>query len=512
MVVISLGINKGQKKFAPKVRPQQERRPQPIETINEQPPTTTLEEINQVSPKTAPQIEETSESIPTGEAKPFSQITSSKVIDESKDSSVSPLLPKKVTFAVQELTPPSSQVIEPVNKPKASISKPKSKGVAILTPSASISRSETPNNEVDKEYSDPTQLVDVLELVQKRKAAKAINKQSKEKKPRAPRAKKVDSVESSSGSEKPASISDFLNKTDDSDIPTIISAPEKDKPKRVRKKTVKSSETASDLKNVLDTETSSKPKRRRKSTPSENTGIDLPASELASQAVSEPVSEKVVIQIPKAPKRPPKGPPRKKTVISSNRAIVQAMNEYKGASRLNLEALPISVLCSSNIDYGEEIPKEQKINYSKPSRESAPQTKAPRPRPSRPSGSSNVAVQVKIVNGVLQVDEESQQIALEEFETFQDTGPYEVIEEGSSGRYINCMTYVKRTQGIKWSLAETDLFYQGLVKWGSDFEMISKEFFPHRDRKQIRYKFKREEAKNPVKIKDALLYRKYVPA
>jgi hypothetical protein len=48
------------------------------------------------------------------------------------------------------------------------------------------------------------------------------------------------------------------------------------------------------------------------------------------------------------------------------------------------------------------------------------------------------------------------------------------------------------------------LFPQALAQWGTDFEMIAR-LFPHRNRRQIKLKFTREEKFAAAKVTDYLL-------
>ncbi|RMZ70978.1 transcription factor TFIIIB component [Pyrenophora seminiperda CCB06] len=58
-------------------------------------------------------------------------------------------------------------------------------------------------------------------------------------------------------------------------------------------------------------------------------------------------------------------------------------------------------------------------------------------------------------------------------------------------------------QGRRWNAELTELFYQGLRSFGTDFQMIS-QMFPGFTRRSIKTKFTREERENPVAVKEAL--------
>src|SRR5690606_18173204 len=69
-------------------------------------------------------------------------------------------------------------------------------------------------------------------------------------------------------------------------------------------------------------------------------------------------------------------------------------------------------------------------------------------------------------------------------------------------------TYGKREKSERWGMAETDRFYEGLARFGTDFEMM-RSVFPGRSRAMLKAKFKREERIRPDKVTSAL--RRNVP-
>ncbi|KAI9469730.1 MAG: hypothetical protein EXX96DRAFT_587227 [Benjaminiella poitrasii] len=117
---------------------------------------------------------------------------------------------------------------------------------------------------------------------------------------------------------------------------------------------------------------------------------------------------------------------------------------------------------------------------------------------------SSNAVQVRIVNGEIVLDTDTLVVerrqATEEF----DGEPREVVEENSMSRKVNSQSYGKRKQSSRWDALETELFYECLSQFGTDFEMIS-QVLPGRTRGQVRTKFNREERLNPMKVTDYLI-------
>ena len=79
--------------------------------------------------------------------------------------------------------------------------------------------------------------------------------------------------------------------------------------------------------------------------------------------------------------------------------------------------------------------------------------------------------------------------------------PERRVEE--SGNKLSAFSYSGYLAPEKWTKEDTDRFYTVLEQFGTDFGTIQK-FFPKRERKQIKSKFRREEKSNPEKIELAL--------
>ncbi|KAF8441799.1 hypothetical protein BDZ91DRAFT_670905 [Kalaharituber pfeilii] len=119
----------------------------------------------------------------------------------------------------------------------------------------------------------------------------------------------------------------------------------------------------------------------------------------------------------------------------------------------------------------------------------------------RPAGPRH-AVQVRVVNGQIVLDEETLQVDRRELAA-ENEGPREIVEESSLTRRINAGTWSKREKPERWDQESTDRFYEGLGMFGTDFEMIAK-MFPDRSRRQIKNKFNAEERKDPGRVTKAL--------
>lgn len=83
-----------------------------------------------------------------------------------------------------------------------------------------------------------------------------------------------------------------------------------------------------------------------------------------------------------------------------------------------------------------------------------------------------------------------------------DTRVREVVNKYDEFR--NSASYGKHSRTENWTANETDLFYEALSTWGTDFTAIS-GLFPGRTRRHIRNKFKYEERVNLTKLELALV-------
>ncbi|KAG2180993.1 hypothetical protein INT43_008575 [Umbelopsis isabellina] len=116
---------------------------------------------------------------------------------------------------------------------------------------------------------------------------------------------------------------------------------------------------------------------------------------------------------------------------------------------------------------------------------------------------SSHAVQFKIVNGEMQIDTESLAIRRSAMAPLI-TENMEIVEETSMSRMVNSQSYGKKSRSQRWTDDETNQFYNALSQWGTDFEMIAR-LFPHRNRRQVKLKFSREERVNPDKVTEYII-------
>jgi transcription factor TFIIIB component B'' len=83
---------------------------------------------------------------------------------------------------------------------------------------------------------------------------------------------------------------------------------------------------------------------------------------------------------------------------------------------------------------------------------------------------------------------------------------YERINESQAKKFTSA-TYARHPRTPAWTKEETQKFYNALSQLGTNFSQIS-QFFPNRDRRQIRNKFKKEEKENKLKVENYLKNRK----
>jgi hypothetical protein len=105
--------------------------------------------------------------------------------------------------------------------------------------------------------------------------------------------------------------------------------------------------------------------------------------------------------------------------------------------------------------------------------------------------------QVKLVGGRIQIDRES--LSATPTET-GDRGP--VTYESARGK-IRTSYNSRKGPIVRWTPAETELFYRALRMCGTDFSLMEL-LLPGRSRAQIHAKYKKEEKDNPRLIERAL--------
>mmetsp|Transcript_8044 Transcript_8044/g.30201 ORF Transcript_8044/g.30201 Transcript_8044/m.30201 type:complete len:389 (-) Transcript_8044:6-1172(-) len=106
---------------------------------------------------------------------------------------------------------------------------------------------------------------------------------------------------------------------------------------------------------------------------------------------------------------------------------------------------------------------------------------------------------LQFVNGRIVLDEASLEVAT--FDAGQED-QLEVIHEENT-MTAKYSSFQKRTPTDRWTVSETKKFFQALQMCGTDFTMML-PIFPHRNRKQLKMKWRREEKMHPKLVTKAL--------
>ncbi|KAJ1935928.1 hypothetical protein EC988_008339, partial [Linderina pennispora] len=126
-------------------------------------------------------------------------------------------------------------------------------------------------------------------------------------------------------------------------------------------------------------------------------------------------------------------------------------------------------------------------------------------------GINPMAAQVRIVDGKVVINTESLVVSRNQMGSTENV-PLETVDESTNTRLTNSMTYVKKKATRKrWDKEETELFFQALRKFGTDFQMIA-SMIPNRNRYDIKNKFRAEEKRNGARITAEILQRPVVEA
>ncbi|WVF71408.1 hypothetical protein IAT40_006212 [Kwoniella sp. CBS 6097] len=88
-----------------------------------------------------------------------------------------------------------------------------------------------------------------------------------------------------------------------------------------------------------------------------------------------------------------------------------------------------------------------------------------------------------------------------------DRDDQEIVEVDDETRFINSASFSKATRPQRWTMVETELFYQVLEETGENYTLM-KAYFPGRTVKQLKLKGLRENKSNPDKMTAAIMARK----
>ena len=157
-----------------------------------------------------------------------------------------------------------------------------------------------------------------------------------------------------------------------------------------------------------------------------------------------------------------------------------------------------------DIEQAESVRKQLKEQEKAMGQSNSQNSAEPR-RAEREESVANNVPSTKLVDGRIQIDEDSLQIDRHAAAAAErDAEQLDAIDETDLTRKVNSFSWLKRDKSGGWNELLTERFYEGLRMFGTDFEMISK-MFPGRTRHKIKLKFVKEERINLDKIKAALL-------
>lgn len=129
------------------------------------------------------------------------------------------------------------------------------------------------------------------------------------------------------------------------------------------------------------------------------------------------------------------------------------------------------------------------------------------PAPNEEFGENRFAVQTRIVDGKIVLDERSLYADYrDEEQQAREQRNWEVVDEREGDQFVNSASRSKQRRTQRWSVEETERFFHAVSQWGTDFEMITR-LFPHRTRREIKSKWTKESRQNPKRLDDAFTRR-----
>ncbi|KAF9172937.1 Transcription factor TFIIIB component B [Mortierella sp. AD011] len=140
-----------------------------------------------------------------------------------------------------------------------------------------------------------------------------------------------------------------------------------------------------------------------------------------------------------------------------------------------------------------EANKEEKTTRAR----SEINTPKPAPQP------KTFAPQVRVVDGQIELDVDSLVVDHDIVEADTHQEPMEYVEESSTTKFVNNSSFTRKIASERWSEKDTDLFYEALAQWGTDFGIICR-LFPSKTRIAVRNKYKREDRYNHSRVEEAL--------
>lgn len=115
-----------------------------------------------------------------------------------------------------------------------------------------------------------------------------------------------------------------------------------------------------------------------------------------------------------------------------------------------------------------------------------------------------VAPQVRLdEDGNIVVDQASLVVTAAALGDSQRSGRVTTVENVAQGKHITAGSFAKREKGSKWSVDDTNRFFQAIRIFGTDFSTMQ-HWFHGRSRRQLKLKFKREERDHPDRVDAAM--------
>lgn len=154
---------------------------------------------------------------------------------------------------------------------------------------------------------------------------------------------------------------------------------------------------------------------------------------------------------------------------------------------------------------GTPVPDSMNEQVSAPA--PVPEQAAPA-APTEPElGENRFAVQTRIVDGKIVLDEQSLYANYrDDEEQEQEQRNWEVVDEREGDQFVNSASRSKQRRTQRWSEEETERFFMAISQWGTDFEMITR-LFPRRTRREIKSKWTKESRQNAKRLDDAFTRR-----
>ncbi|CAH9103622.1 unnamed protein product [Cuscuta europaea] len=122
------------------------------------------------------------------------------------------------------------------------------------------------------------------------------------------------------------------------------------------------------------------------------------------------------------------------------------------------------------------------------------------------TSSQTPQVTSSVGNSTFEMNDEEEAFTFNGDNDAEAFGEQERAAAVDSTLYYNYHTYMEKATRARWSKADTELFYEAIRQFGSDFSMIQ-QLFPGRTRTQVRLKYKKEEQRYPSRVLDALTTR-----